>query len=228
MEDRADTWWRTKFFKPNSGARARARTLRDTYMTRLAGIAVVGLEQPHTALAKLALAELRNEFVAQEAGRIKNTYVQWLGLWTGAAAVVFITAYWVITHNSHQWPWWHLHRNFLLAAAGGAIGTWLSFSVRQVQLAFDDLLMLEEDALDPPLRVIFVVTLTLAACLLFWTGATNLEIGSLKTKAEAFQTVGSIALLIGVFAGLSERALATAISGRAAGFVQGLGGGRSA
>lgn len=221
MQDRAEGWWSSR---ADAQAGARAKRLLDEYVDKLSGIAQIGLEDPHTTLAKLALAELRNEFVAREAGRIKNRYVRWLGLWAGLATVLFLAVYVLIT-RLHGAFWWQHHKAFLLAAAGAAIGTWVSFSVRQVQLSFDDLLMLEEDALDPPLRVLFVVAMTMTACLLFWTGAMNLEIGSLKTKQEAFGGSGSVALLVGVFAGLSERALATAISGRAAAFVKGLGSG---
>lgn len=219
MQDRAQGWWST-----DARAIAHAKRLLDEYVEKLSGISRIGLESSNTVLAKLALAELRNEFVAREAGRIKNRYVRWLGAWAGLAALLFFVAYVVITRY-HEAIWWQHHKAFLLAGAGAAIGTWVSFSVRQVQLSFDDLLMLEEDSLDPPLRVLFVVALTWAACLLFWTGAMNLEIGNLKTKQDVFGGSGSVALLVGVFAGLSERALATAISGRAAAFVKGLGSG---
>ena len=79
--------------------------------------------------------------------------------------------------------------------------------------------------LDPSLRIMFVIGLTLTGCLLFWTGVINIEIGSLKTNATEFMHNGSIAMLIGVFFGISERALATAISGRAVAFVGEIGGG---
>ena len=78
--------------------------------------------------------------------------------------------------------------------------------------------------IDPLVRVIFVVSLTTLACLLFWTGVMNIEIGALKTNAPVFGRSGSIAFLVGALCGLSERALATAISGRAATFVKGIGG----
>ena len=84
--------------------------------------------------------------------------------------------------------------------------------------------MVEESALDPPVRILFVIVLTVTACLLFWNGAINFEIGEFKTQPAAFKSMGSAALLVGLFAGLSERALATAISGRAAAFSKGIAG----
>ena len=213
MQDRANSRFRGNAAKEA----ARADRLLDEYIRKLAGI---GLEGPHVELANLALDGLRGEFVAAEAGRIKNAYVRTLGLSAGIAAVTLFLAYGLVDLGFITSGFWVGHKAFLLAAAGAAIGTWLSFSIRRVTLSFDDLAILEEDLLDPSVRVIFVIALTVAVCLLFWTGATNIEIGNLKTS----HFVGATSLLVGVFAGISERALATAISGRAAAVVKGVAG----
>jgi hypothetical protein len=228
IEDRAGRLWRRKAVAERE--RARAQRLLDQYVRKLAGIGRLGLQGPHTQLANLALAGMRAEFVAQEAGRIKNTYVRSLGMAAGIAAALCFTAYACIVNDiglTHEF--WTRHKVFLLAAGGAAIGTWLSFAIRRVTLNFDDLGILEEDLLDPSLRVIFVIALTAIVCLLFWTGAINIEIGNLKT-AELRGThgnvpIGAVAVLVGVFCGIAERALATAISGRAAAFVRGIAGG---
>jgi hypothetical protein len=120
--------------------------------------------------------------------------------------------------------WGQLHKPFLFAGIGAALGAWLSFSIRAVEFAFEDLLQLDYDAFDPPLRIAFVIVLTWTAFLLLWNGAINIEIGALTTKPEALKQAGSISLLVGIFCGLSERALSTAISGRAATFVKGVAG----
>ncbi len=217
MLDGADS--RFRFGRAN--ARARAERLLDEYVRKLAGIGRLGLEGPHTELATLALNGMRAEFVAAEAGRIKNNYVRSLGMASGLAALMFFVLYASVDTGRITSQFWVGHKPFLLAAAGAAIGTWLSFSIRRVQLSFDDLAVLEEDLLDPSVRVVFVIGLTLTACLLFWTGVMNIEIGNLKTS----HFVGTVAFLIGIFSGISERALATAISGRAAAFVKGIAGG---
>lgn len=215
-------------------ANRRARDLRDEYVRKLAGIAALGLEGPHTPLAKLALVSLKAEFAAREAGRIKNNYVRRLGRSAGMFAVGFLLAYVLIRVNacteemlktrpaSCPSPWWSEHKTFLLAAAGASIGTWVSFAVRRLDLPFEELALLDEHSLDPPFRILFVVALTLMACLLFWTGAVNIEIGNLRTSPDSFKLAGSIAVVVGLFCGLSERALATAMSNRAAAFVGGL------
>ena len=86
MDDRAEKiekrWWygpKGQRKRRAEAERQLARRLLDQYLTKLHGIAVVGLEGPHTTLAKLGLNELRADFTAQQAGRIKNMYVRSLG-----------------------------------------------------------------------------------------------------------------------------------------------------
>jgi hypothetical protein len=226
LEDRAEQWWRRK--RGQERDQLRARRLREEYMGKLVEIGKFGLQSPHVELGNLALNGFRADFVAQEAGRIKNAYLRSLGLIAGIASLlIFIFYAWATADPKDTSGFWHTHWVFLIAAAGAAIGTWLSFSIRRVSLSFDDLGILEEDRLDPSIRVIFVVTLTVVICLLFWTGAVNLEIGNLKTSGLADPSsklpLGAISLLVGIFCGIAERALATAISGRAAAFVRSVG-----
>jgi hypothetical protein len=225
LEDRSGRGVRAWILGSNKDLQKRARLLQSEFLEKLHGVAWIGLELEFTAMAKLTLAEVRNEFFVREAGRIKNMYVRRLGAWAGITALLLVLTYVAIYSGRLAWPWAFDHKSFLLAAGGAAIGAWASFSARQVQFSFDDLVMLEEASLDPPMRILFVIVLTMAACLLFWNGAVNLEIGNLKTQSEPFRQSGSIALLIGLFCGLSERALATAIAGRAAAFVKGIAGG---
>lgn len=202
---------------------ARAMRLLEEYTIKLCGIGRVGLVGSHVGLAQESLNQFKEEVVVREGGRVKNAYVRVLGFWSAALSLAFLGAWIGVQHSASAWL--IMHGSFLLAAMGAAIGTWISFSVRRVQLTFHELLLLEEHSLDPPLRVIFVVGLTMVACLLFWTGALNIAIGSLNTEPHTFINAGSTALLIGLLAGLSERGLATAISGRSAAFVKGVGAG---
>src|SRR5205085_11011515 len=143
------------------------------------------------------------EFVAQEAGRIKNEYVEKLLIVAVSIATILLGLYAIIQSEYVTAPFWVSHKAFLIAASGSAIGAWLSFSIRRVDLSFDDLITLDRDWLDPILRIFFIIGLTMTACLLFWTGATNIEIGLLKTA----QFSGTTAFLIGLFSGIGERGL---------------------
>lgn len=202
----------------------RADAIRKRYIRNLGEIARVGLEGVHPQLAKLALETFKAEFVASEAGRIKNGYVLALGKAAAIATLIALAAHFALVLFLE---WSHplfRYRVFFAAAAGAAVGTWLSFSIRRVSLTFEELAVIEEDLLDPSLRILFVILLTTVLLLLFWTGVMNIELGALKTgdlgKPQTPLPMGAIAFLIGAFCGMAERALATAMSGRAAAFVR--------
>ncbi len=210
--------WRRQAAQARPG---RGQRLRDQYVRKLGGIGRIGLEGPHTALATLALDGLRKEFVYSEAGRIKNKYLGRLGRVCGLAAALMLAGYFIVRLGwAPSSNFLTFHQPFWLVGAGAALGTWASFSIRRQTLNFDDLAILEDDLLEPLARVAFVLLLTVTISLLFWLGAVQVEIGLLKTA----QFKGTTSFLIGLFCGISERTLATAVSGRAAAFVRGIGG----
>ena len=93
------------------------------------------------------------------------------------------------------------------------LGTWASFASRRVTLGFHDLVALEEDRVEPALRLLFAGGLTVILGLVFSSGMANIEIGSFS--ASGLRTSGAIAFLTGAFAGISEKALPSAILTRA-------------
>lgn len=199
-----------------------ADRLHDEFLRKLEGVARVGLMGNRPAIATVALAHLRDQFTARVAGRIKNSYARSLGC--ACLVAVALCSLLRVAIGQSWWlfsdPWWSGKQNLLMLFVGAALGTWLSFLVRRVALTFDDLAIVEADLLDPSLRVLFVLGLTTLVGLLFWTSAVQIAVGGLQTAS--FKASGSISVLIGAFCGLSERALATAIAGRAAGFIGGL------
>jgi tetratricopeptide (TPR) repeat protein len=231
IEDRGKRrWWsflRSSRPENQTSRIGRQQGMLETYLAKLEEIARLGLQNPHVELANAALNGFRAEFVTREAGRIKNAYLRSLGRAALVGAAIFFVLYIVVLVFCDPDKFIYTHKAFLLAAGSSAIGTWLSFSIRRVTLGFDDLAVLEEDRLDPGLRVIFVITLTMVVLLLFWTGAMNIEIGNLKTgdlsNPRSELPIWAIALLVGSFCGISERALTTAISGRAVAFIRSLG-----
>lgn len=210
-----------------------ARALHD-YVMKVYGISELGLAGSQTSLARFALASLKEEVLSQQARRIKNTYVTALGLCALAIGTLLFLPYVLISFDRlpvrpepalpFGAEWWRDHRSFFLTGIGAAAGTWLSFSIRNVSLTFEQLASVERDMLNPPLRLFFVLGLTLAAYLLFWTGAVSLSVGSLKVDVESLKQAGSTAFLVGLLCGLSERTLATAISTRSETFVTALNG----
>ena len=150
----------------------------DEYLTALAGIARVGLmnlDKTQTPFAELALTGLKDEFVAREAGVVKNAYIQKLGVAAILALIACIIGYGILGRASIP-DGYAAFRNFFLLWAGAAVGTWLSFSIRRVILTFSDLAVLEEDRINPGFRILFMLALTTVIGLLFWTDMVTIQI----------------------------------------------------
>ena len=198
----------------------------DGYFLRLAALARAALQQDHLELGSFALKELQDEIVTRETGEVKNGYIRRLGLWAlgfGLPAIGFYLycRYW-------YWPGLpelHRFREFISMLVGSFLGTWLSFSIRRVRLSFWDLARLEEDALDPSIRLVFVAGLTVVVGLLLATKAVVVTIGSFNS---AFLDSGTTAVLIGCLCGIGEIGLPTAVARRASEFVSVLGGAKGA
>lgn len=202
--------------------KALAEQLLDEFIKKLAGVGRVGLQGAYPSIAAKALSSVKAEFFARQASAIKKRASNELGkdclLVAFALAVPFFACQWYFDDpGGFIWT----RRAFFLLAAGSAIGTWISFCVRSLDLTFDDLGTLDDDLLGPWIRIAFVMALTMTLGLMFWTEAFGISIGKMEVNHGIH---GSTALLVGIFCGLSERALAGAISSRAATFVKGVAG----
>lgn len=186
-------------------------------LTKLAQLGLVG-NSPATPEAAAALTMFKHDIVSREAGRIKNDYMILLGKW--ALAFAFICAVAFFTFD--RWPFLppeqiYRYRNVMLVLTGCMAGAWASFASRKVALTFDDLAALEDDKLEPPLRLIFAGVLTVILVLVFCTGFAKVVIGGFDVSHVL--TSGSVALLIGALAGLAEKALPAAMMQRATAFI---------
>ncbi len=213
---------------------------RHEYIRALVSIGRVGLLEGNIDLAKSTLDTLQEEFVAREAARIKNNYVRRLGAWSILCVVIFGLAYLYIRaeavagNGAIDWRLWLLpenanpahpfalyrFRNFFLLAIGASFSAWLAFLIRRPTLEFTGLVQLDDDLLNPVIRVLFTIGLSFVVGLLFWTGLIAITIGSFTTN---FENAGMTAILIGVFCGIASRALATAVSRRAEDFAGNVG-----
>ena len=223
--------------KSSSPATHQIRKKRSHYIQELAGISHVGLEHDDPSqipLARQALNTFRDEFVTNESGPVKNRYLKRLGvpclLVSVLSFVVYIVAreYGSPQESGVRGVWQIIgqfiypFQNFFLLFAGAGVGTWLSFTLRKPALTFLDLVALEEDHLDPGIRVAFVSALVFVVGLLFWTGALKVGIGNIEggvIKADA-----AYALLIGLLLGIAERTMSSAIFKRATDFAGAIGG----
>lgn len=201
-------------------AREAERSKRNEAVAKLTKLAQLGLvgTSPATSEATAALSAFKHDVIGREAGRIKNDYMLQLGGWAVAFGAVCVVAYFVCD----QFRWLppeqiYRYRNVFLVLTGCMAGAWASFASRKVALGFEDLAALEDDKLEPPLRLLFAAVLTVILSLVFCTGFANVVVGGFT--ASKLITSGSVALLVGALAGLGEKALPAAMMQRATSFV---------
>jgi hypothetical protein len=186
------------------------------YIVQLAGIAEVGLVNQDATQAPFARQDLvryRNEFTLREAGTVKNHYVRRLGFSCTLAVLPLVVLYWISRELPPQ-TIMHDFRNFFVLLIGTVSGTWLSFLIRRADLTFDDLAVLEEDRLNPSIRVLFMIGLAVITGLLFWARAVIFVLGDFESS-QAIYSHGAWTLLLGLLIGVAERTMGTAVGKRA-------------
>lgn len=187
----------------------------EEYFRSLLALAQLGLvgNSANPKLAMRALASLKNEVLASEGGRVKNQYMKKLGF---VSLLLGVPALLIASIVSSCFPDYSQMSGFLYLWGGCMAGVWLSFGARKVIPSFDDLAILEKDRLNPAIRLIFAGLLTITVGLIVSTNTVVLELGGLK--ASNFITDVKVALLVGVFCGLSEQALSTRVVQHASDF----------
>ncbi len=195
------------------------RDKRAGYLRELIGICHIGLEHADPSQLKTAnklLDSFRAAFFAKEVGTVKNNYLWLLGWQCLALSALASLVYICVRSWLDDTYVLHRFQSFFILVAGAGVGTWLSFSLRSPVRTFLDLAVLEEDRLDPTMRVLFITALTSIVGLFIWTKAVSLVLGGFSS--EAFHASGAAALLIGLLLGISERTMATAVQKRATEF----------
>lgn len=203
----------------------------DDYFAKLFSIAKLGLmgDIASAQLATAALKSLHEEVLQLESGRVKGTHIRRLGLLALTSSLVALGVWSLsavaVRNGCNAIPiaidctspgalkLASVIKPLAFLWIGSQVGSWLSFCLRKVTLDVYDLPRLRNDRVEPVLRLIFAGALGLILGLIFILNIAAIEIGQLSTRN--IQTDGLIALLIGVFCGLSEQTLATVVTGRA-------------
>jgi hypothetical protein len=192
------------------------------YRDKLVGIAQIGLQTPADPnSARQWLEELRADILLREGPRVKNSYMGNLGVAAAALAAVSAVVY-LLLRNNPQVHLLYAYRNLFVLLTGTMIGTWLSFGLRRPKIEFKDLSALEEDMMEPAVRLIFTGLIAITIAFVFATGMVNVNIGGLSSARLLDD--GSSALLIGMLLGVSELALPGVLTRRASQFVSEVGG----
>jgi hypothetical protein len=195
-------------------------TLRLPKFRELLSLAAVGLAGANAApkIAAAALASFKQGILLTEGGSRKNRYLKELGkyaaLFAGApllAAIVFryvVPCFWTLLTCAKSLV--GLLTNFSLLWSGAIIGAWLSYGLRTEVLSFEELVLPEEDRLEPPVRLLFVGMLALVLGLALYIGVIDISFG--KVSSHEFIHRTALALLLGVLMGASERALSSQVT----------------
>lgn len=182
------------------------------YFQHLLSLAQAGLvgETANPELAQRALDGLKQDITAREAGRVKNEYMKKLG-YRALLGIALLLVTWAALawKGVGTWP-----RNLVIFEIGTMVGVWLSFGTRKPVLKFEELHILEEDRLEPVVRLIFAGLLAATVALVFYLRVVTITLGSLTTDRIAGDPWA--ALLFGVLSGVSEKALSTNVSRQAA------------
>lgn len=202
------------------GARKQGLVVRKNYVGQLKEIADEGLlSRALTAYAARKLELFKDAFVQREADRVKNQHVKALGFWTARFIAIFLILATILEIAIREGIMsdlinqFKITQNFMFLAIGASVGTWMSFTLRKVELGFDDLVLLEPDRLNPAARIIFVVILTCVIGGILQLGWVTITFSDSKALAPD-GGVGH-ALLLGILCGIAERSLSGAILGRA-------------
>lgn len=181
------------------------------YFNHLLSLAQAGLvgDTANPELALRALDGLKQDITAREAGRIKNTYMKKLGYCAAVGVALLGAVLWTLfLCRAGMWP-----QDLAIFEMGTMLGVWLSFGTRKPVLKFEDLHILEEDRLEPVVRLVFAAILAGTVALVFYLRVVTLTLGALTTDQIASN--GWAALLFGVLSGVGEKALATNVSHQA-------------
>lgn len=192
------------------------------YFTLLLTLAQAGLVPENAAqpvIAMNALQQLKMEIIDKKSGEVKNKYFKTLGMHAfnfGVGPLVFALllkglAYFFPSEISENLG---VFANFLYLWSASMLGIWLSFGTRKTILTFEELTTIEEDRLEPAIRMVFAGSIAIVFALLFYKKAVVIELGLISTKqisSDAF-----ISIIFGVFLGISEQVLGKKLTRKAA------------
>lgn len=184
----------------------------EEYFRGLLSLAQAGLvgETANPDLALRALKEFKQDLTAREAGRIKNQYMKTLGV-RAALLIAVLVALWITVFLLKQSS--PFLSNLFRFEIGTMIGVWLSFGTRKPILNFEDLHILEEDRLEPLVRLLFAGLLALIVALAFHLKVVTLTLGTLTT--EQLDSQPWAAFFLGLLSGVGEKALSTNVTRQA-------------
>lgn len=186
------------------------QSLRDTdkkikrvYFKKLLSLSQVGLtgENAQTELAMEALNSLKEEITIKEGGRIKNSYMFVLGIYAILLLIISGGLLGILNHNNiFFWD------KYIYVFMGAMVGTWISFGARKVNIPFNELNIIEEDRLNPIMRLLFVGITSIIFMLFINSEIIGFSVGKIESKS--INSSIELQIVLGILSGLIEYKLA--------------------
>lgn len=153
-------------------------------------------QQPSLALRSLEV--LKEEIIFNEGKRIKNSYIKRLGSIAGAIFLILILIYLIF----QKYEFTQSFLMYLRVFMGSLVGTWISFGVRKFNIIFEHLSIIEEDMMEPFIRLIYIGICSIILLLFLNTGFLSINIGNLSTSE--IKVNNEMQCTIGILCGLIE------------------------
>lgn len=187
---------------------------------RLLQAAHAGLAANHvrTRLAAKALEQIRTEISLRKGITIKLNYLGRLALWAVLGVVVGVVLVRLSVPGQLP-PVPELAKPVMLALKGygwviiGAMaGAWMSVAATRRTVAFEEMPNFLRSRAEPCIRLVFVALLAVALALLLQEGVLTLKMGTVDFAEFPDKT--RVALLLGLVAGISEKAVSVRVMER--------------
>lgn len=170
------------------------------YFKKLLSLTQAGLvgetAQPHIALK--SLNKLKDEMILIEGSRIKNDYMKKLGIKSFKYSMLAGGMYIFFQYYKPM----QVLSMYCLAFIGALLGTWISFGARTFNITFEQLSLLEEDMMNPSLRLIYIGACAIIFILFLNTRLINFGVGNISTLM--IRKSHEIQIVIGILCGLIE------------------------
>jgi hypothetical protein len=184
------------------------RAVYEEFVERIYQAAQVGCTDAivHTPLAAEALNQIRADMVRRKGRWVVHRYLSALAAWALAGILVgaFVLAAEDFAPGLKGYGW---------VLIGSMAGAWISVAAGRREISFGDIQHYVDRFWEPLTRMLFVGLLASAFALLLQLGVLAFSIGDVDF-ARFHENVGW-ALVLGLFAGISERALSLKLIERA-------------
>jgi hypothetical protein len=197
-----DTWNVLKLLKTRGEFRKDTEAFEDLEIS-LKEVAKAGCVVPHANpdSALEALEQIRGYVISLTGRRIVNRYLAYLAAWAVGGAVVLggvveLLARPRVVPDLRGYGW---------VLMGSMAGAWASVANRRREISFEEIPEFLDFRLEPFVRMLFVAVIATIVALGVQKELVTVSFGSLKFST--FAASAGKALLLGLIAGVSERAL---------------------